>query len=108
MDKKEKIKYLDRLEKNLRSYWNDINNEFEGKTPYIWLSAIKMFLIYNKTFELDDVYVNLQKNGHGNYTVTNTKTPTKDQLRKIFSYSNPESKALFMFQLTSGQRIGQV
>lgn len=108
MDKKEKIKYLDKLEEDLTQYWIYLNNEAKGKTPYIWLSGIKMFLIQNKTFELDDVYMRLQKNGHGNYTITNTKTPTKEQLLKIFSYSNPESKALFMFQLTSGQRIGQV
>jgi len=108
MDKKEKIEYLDKLESDLTDYWKDINKQYTGKTPYVWLSAIKMFLIYNKTFELDNVYMDLQKNGHGNYAITDTKTPTKEELLKIFSYSNPESKALFMFQLTSGQRISQV
>ena len=108
MNKKQKIKYLDQLEQDLTNYWITINKDFKGKTPYIWLSAIKMFLIHNKTFELDDVYIELQKSGHGNYSVTNTQTPTKKQLLKIFSYSDPESKALFMFQITSGQRIGQV
>jgi integrase len=67
-----------------------------------------MFFIFNKTFELDNVYTDLQKSGHGNYAITNTGTPTRTQLLKIFSYSNPESKALFMFQITSGQRIGDV
>ena len=62
----------------------------------------------NKTLELDDVYISLQKSGHGNYAITETKTPTREELLRIFSYSNPESKALFMFQLTSGQRIEQV
>ena len=108
MDKKEKIKYLDNLEKDLTQYWIKINKEYTGKTPYVWLTAMKMFLIYNKTFELDDVYIKLQKNGHGNYARTHTKTPTKEQLKRIFSYSNPESKALFMFQMTTGQRIKQV
>jgi len=108
MDKEEKIKYLDRLEDDLRNYWQYLNKTAKGKTPYIWLSAIKMFLTFNKTFELDDVYIKLQKTGHGNYAITNTDTPTRKQLLKIFSYSNPESKALFMFQLTSGQRISQV
>jgi len=108
MDKKEKIDYLDKLESDLTNYWKDINKQYTGKTPYVWLSAIKMFLIYNKTFELDNVYMDLQKNGHGNYAITDTKTPTREELLKIFSYSNPESKALFMFQLTSGQRISQV
>ena len=108
LNKKQKIQYLDGLEKDLTEYWQVINEQAHGKTPYLWLTAIKMFLIHNKTFELDDVFLKLQKNGHGNYSVTNTKTPTKEQLLKIFSYSNPESKALFMFQLTSGQRIEQV
>ncbi len=108
MNKKEKIEYLDNLEKELTKYWIMINKEYKGKTPYVWLTAIKMFLVYNKTFELDNVYIKLQKNGHGNYARTNTKTPTKEQIKKIFSYSNPESKALFMFQLTTGQRINQV
>lgn len=108
LNKKEKIKYLDGIEKDLRSYWADLNKQAIGKTPYIWLSAIKMFLIMNKTLELDDVYMSLQKSGHGNYPVTDTKTPTREELLKIFSYSDPESKALFMFQLTSGQRIEQV
>ena len=108
MNVKEKIEYLDKLENDLKEYWQYLNKESTGKTPYVWLSAIKMFLINNKTFELDDVYIKLQKNGHGNYAVTNTDTPTKAQLLKIFSYSNPESKAIFMFQLTSGQRIGKV
>lgn len=108
MDKQEKIKYLDNLENELTQYWIEINKEYTGKTPYIWLSAIKMFLIFNKTFELENVYIKLQKNGHGNYARTNTKTPTKEQLKRIFSYSKPESKALFMFQLTSGQRINQI
>lgn len=103
-----KIKYLDALEKDLKNYWKQLNQEATGKTPYIWLSAIKMFLMHNKTFELDNVYSAMQKNGHGNYTVTGTKTPTREQLLKIFSYADPESKALFVFQLTSGQRIGQV
>jgi integrase len=108
LDKKEKIEYLDGIERDLRKYWIDLNKETRGKTPYVWLSAIKMFLIMNKSLELDDVYISLQKSGHGNYAVTETKTPTKEELLKIFSYSNPESKALFMFQLTSGQRIEQV
>jgi len=108
MDKKEKIEYLDKLENDFTNYWKDINKQYTGKTPYVWLSAIKMFLIYNKTFELDNVYKDLQKNGHGNYAITDTKTPTREELLRIFSYSNPESKALFMFQLTSGQRISQV
>ena len=108
MDKKEKIKYLDKIEEDLRKYWIDLNKKAKGKTPYIWLSAIKMFLIHNKTFELDNVFIDLQKNGHGNYAITNTKTPTKEQLLKIFSYSNPESKAIFMFQMVTGQRIKQV
>jgi len=108
MDKKEKITYLDGIEKDLKNYWMYLNDNSNGKTPYIWLSAIKMFLINNKTFELDDVYIKMQKNGHGNYSVTNTDIPTREELLKIFSYSNPESKAIFMFQLTSGQRIGKV
>lgn len=108
LDKDEKIVYLDALENDLKEYWKNLNKQTNGKTPYIWLSAIKMFLVTNKTFELDDVYILMQKNGHGNYAVTNTKTPTKEELLKIFSYSDPESKALFMFQLTSGQRIEQV
>jgi integrase len=108
LNKKEKIKYLDKIESDLKEYWININKETNGKTPYIWLSAIKMFLITNKSFELDDVFLKMQKNGHGNNAITNTKTPTKEELLKIFSYSNPESKALFMFQLTSGQRIDQV
>lgn len=108
MDKTEKINYLDNLEKQLTEYWKKINKEYTGKTPYVWLSAVEMFLIHNKTFELDDLYIKLQKNGHGNYARTNTKTPTKEQLKKIFSYSNPESKALFIFQMVTGQRIGQV
>ena len=108
MNVEQKIKYLDSLEKDLKEYWKYLNKESKGKTPYVWLSAIKMFLIHNKTFELDDVYMKLQRNGHGNYAVTNTDTPTREELLKIFSYSNPESKAIFMFQLTSGQRIGKV
>ena len=104
----EKIEYLDNIEKDLRKYWQGLNEETSGKTPYIWLSAIKMFLIMNNTLALDDVYIALQKSGHGNYAITETKTPTKEELLRIFSYSNPESKALFMFQLTSGQRIEQV
>jgi len=108
MDKEEKIKYLDKLEQDLTDYWKKLNEEYKGKAPYVWISAIKMFLIFNKTFELDNVYIDLQKSGHGNYTRTDTGTPTRTQLLKIFSYSNPESKALFMFQLTSGQRIGDV
>ena len=108
LNKKEKIEYLDNIEKDLRKYWVGLNKETTGKTPYIWLSAIKMFLIMNKTLELDDVYISLQKSGHGNYAITETKTPTREELLRIFSYSNPESKALFMFQLTSGQRIEQV
>jgi len=108
LNKKEKIKYLDGIEKDLSNYWIKLNKESTGKTPYIWLSAIRMFLTMNKTLELDDVYMKLQRNGHGNYAVTDTKTPTREQLLKIFSYSDPESKALFMFQLTSGQRISQI
>jgi len=108
LNKKEKIKYLDGIEKDLSNYWIKLNKESTGKTPYIWLSAIKMFLTMNKTLELDDVYMKLQRNGHGNYAVTDTKTPTREQLLKIFSYSDPESKAMFMFQLTSGQRISQI
>jgi len=108
MNKKEKIKYLDNLEKVLIAYWKKYNEESKGKTPYLWLTAIKMFLLNNKTFEMDNVFAKMSKNGHGNRAVTNTKTPMKQQLLKIFSYSNPESKALFMFQMTSGQRIDQV
>lgn len=108
LNKKEKIEYLDSIEKDLRKYWLELNKETTGKTPYVWLSAIKMFLIMSKTLELDDVYISLQRSGHGNYAITETKTPTREELLRIFSYSNPESKALFMFQLTSGQRIEQV
>lgn len=108
MNKNKKIEYLDGIEKDLRQYWIELNKQSNGKTPYVWLSAIKMFLLMNKTLELDDVYISLQKSGHGNYAITETKTPTREELLKIFSYSNPESKALFMFQLTSGQRIDQV
>ncbi len=108
MNKKQKIEYLDGIEQDLKKYWQTLNEETKGKTPYLWLSAMKMFLMMNKTFELDDVFMTLQKNGHGNYAVTNTNTPTKEEILKIFSYSNPESKALFLFQLTSGQRIEQV
>jgi len=108
MNGKSKIAYLDGLEEDFTSYWQKINKEMKGKTPYVWLSAMKMFCMFNKTFELDDVFMKLQRNGHGNYSVTKTRTPTKQELLKIFSYSNPESKALFMFQLTSGQRIEQV
>jgi len=108
LNEDKKIKYLDAIENDLKKYWIELNEQTNGKTPYIWLSAMKMFLITNKTFELDDVFLSMQKNGHGNYAITNTRTPTKEELLKIFSYSNPESKALFMFQLTSGQRLEEV
>jgi len=108
LNNKQKIEYFDGIEKDLREYWIKLNKETTGKTPYVWLSAVKMFLTMNKSLELDDVYMRLQRNGHGNYAITDTKTPTKEQLLKIFSYSNPESKAMFMFQLTSGQRINEV
>lgn len=108
MNGEEKISYLDGLEEDFKYYWQKINKEMKGKTPYVWLSAIRMFCTYNKTLELDNVYMEMQRNGHGNYAISKTRTPTKQELLKIFSYSNPESKALFMFQLTSGQRIEQV
>jgi len=108
LNNEEKIEYLDGIERDLRKYWIELNRQTTGKTPYVWLSAIKMFLLMNKTLELDDVYISLQKSGHGNYAITETRTPTREELLRIFSYSNPESKALFMFQLTSGQRIEQV
>jgi len=111
-NKKQKIKYLDKIEKDISIYWNYINyddkNKFKGKTPYLFLSAIKMFLITNNTYELDNLWIKLQKNGHGNVTQTKTDVLSKEQLKKIFSYSNPESKALFMIQITGGFRIGDV
>jgi len=112
MEKEEKLPYLDNMTKKIEKYWTYINydkkNAFKGKTPYVFLSAIKTFLISQNSLELDSLWQKLKKNGHGNHTVTNLATPTKEELIKIFNQADLEAKALFMVQLTSGLRIGKI
>jgi len=108
LEKKDKIEYLDKLEENITKYWRHINKITHGKTPYGFLSAIKMFLTHSKTFELDHLWQILQRNGHGNNSVTHYDTPTKDQLRKILSNADAESKAIILTILTSGQRENRI
>jgi len=109
---KQKKPYLEKLRKDISKYWRYINydkdNASKGKTPYVFLSAIKTFCLDQNTTGLDSLWYKLKKNGHGNHAITNTRTPTKEELLKIFNHANLEAKALFMVQLTSGQRISQI
>jgi integrase len=111
MSKKEKIQYEDKIKEDILSYWKFINEEsdrFHSKTPYAFLSPMRRLL---ETYEIvfsPEFWRNIRKNGHGNYAITDFQTPTKKQLKDILSNADCEARALFLMQMTSGQRIEQI
>lgn len=107
----DKLTYEDGIKNDIRGYWKYITEEsdkFHGKTAYPFLSAMRRFLESSEIVFSPEFWRNLRTNGNGNYAVTNFQTPTKDQLKSILSNADVEAKALFMTQLTSGQRLEQM
>ncbi len=108
MKKQNKIKYEDSIKDDILEYWKYINDKQLGKTPYIFLPAMRRFLEANEIIFSPEFWRTMRKNGHGNYAITNYQTPTKQQLKNILSNADCEDKALFLMQMTSGQRINTV
>ena len=111
MKLREKLKYEDNIKNDILGYWkymNEESNRFHGKTPYVFISAIRRLLeTYNIIFT-PEFYRQLRQNGNGNFAITDYQTPTKKQLKEILSNADCESRALFLMQMTSGQRIEQI
>jgi integrase len=105
------IAYEDKLKHDILRYWKFINeesNRFHGKTAYVFISAMKGFLEFNNTVMTPDFWSNIRRSGNGNHSITNYKTPTKQELKEILSNADVESLAIFGMQMTSGQRIEQI
>jgi|GEM_PF-2538576 len=109
MNNRKKIDYEDTIKNDILDYWKYINNEdisgFHGKTPYVFLTAIRRFLEANNIIFSPELWRIMRKNGHGNFSKTDFQTPSKPQLKDILSNADCEAKALFLMQMTSGQRI---
>jgi integrase len=111
MNTNKRITYEDNLKNDILRYWKYINEEsgrFHGKTAYPFLSAMKGFLETKEIVFPQEFWRNLRRNGTGNYAITNFQTPTKEQLKAILSNADVQSKALFIAQMTAGQRKEQV
>lgn len=111
MEKEEKIRYEDTIKNDILQYWKYMNEEsdrFHGKTPYPFVSAMRRLLETHEIVFSPEFWRNIRQNGNGNYAITDFQTPTKKQLKEILSNADCESRALFLMQMTSGQRIEQM
>ena len=111
MNKKQRIQYEDNIKNDILAYWKYLNSEssgFHGKTPYPFLSAMRRFIETHEIIFSPEFWRNIRKNGNGNYAITDFQTPTKNQLKDILSNADTEQLAIFLTQMTSGQRIEQI
>jgi len=108
MNKNKRIEYEDKIKHDIRKYWNQINqneDKFRGKTPYVFLSAIKSIIEeYGITYP-PSFWKTMRNNGNGNYALTDKYVPTQEELKQILNWGDTEDKALFLCLLATGQRI---
>jgi len=108
LTKKKEITYLDKIELDIKEYWNIINQDedkFRGKTPYVFLSAIKNLTETYKIVFPPTMWKQLRTHGNGNYALTDKYVPTQEELQQILNWGDTEDKALFICLLATGQRI---
>jgi hypothetical protein len=107
MEKKEKIKYLDNIENDIKKFNKSLENK-SGSYRKSNLSALRELLKKNKIDLGNHFWKNVRKNGNKVSRQTETETPTKEQLKKILSNADIEARAIFLTQMSSGSRLGSI
>jgi len=104
---KEKIQYLDKIEKDIKIFNKEIQNK-SGTNRKAQLSAIRNLLEFNKIELGNHFWKSTRKNGNKTGTQTDYKTLDKEQLKKVLSRADTEYKAFFLTQMTSASRIDSI
>jgi len=104
--------YFSTLKKDLKNYIvyleeNRKPETFSPKTINVSLSAFQDLLSYNEIDLPSILYKKLRKR-NGQSPVTYSKTPSKDELRLIFSNCDLELISFALIQLSSGSRSGEI
>lgn len=103
----ERIAQMTIYENNIEDFWLDIKETDAPKTIHVKLSAIKSLLRKNR-IELDQVFWDDINNLSTNIKTTRDMEPTKEIVRQILNQGDVKSRALFLAQLSSGMRIGEL
>ncbi|MEM5831305.1 MAG: tyrosine-type recombinase/integrase [candidate division WOR-3 bacterium] len=95
--------------KDLINFCNFLNNK-TPKTAYTYLASIKSFLNYFLNIELTKKQNRILRSRlpKGNRARTIEGDLTREKLKKILEHCNLKAKALFLFLLSSGIRIGEL
>ena len=111
IDRKELIKYKNKIQNDLLNYVNHLNTLDKKPSPStynIWKASMKKLLKSYK-ITLDDPFLeDLSRLIPKNETVTSYIISTKKEYETIFSYLDNQGKALFLTQLSSGSRIEEI
>jgi integrase len=94
---------------NLRKFLNSLDGK-PSKTIAVYTAAVKMFFQDHKVKLEDNDWRKLRRRGFMPKRVkaqTRDKKPTKTQLKQILNYADIKGRALFLFLVSSGARIGE-
>jgi integrase len=107
-------KYIEEVKKG-RDYFKDLINyssflnEKTPKTAFTYLASVKSFLNYFLNIELTKKQNRILKSRlpKGNRARTIEDDLTKEKLKKILEHCDLKGRALFLFLLSSGTRVGE-
>lgn len=103
----DKIRQMTIYENDIEEFWLHIKKTDAPKTIHVKLSAIKSVLRKNR-IELDQVFWDDINNLSTNVKVTRDMEPTKEIIQQVLNQGDVKSRALFLAQLSSGMRIGEL
>ena len=95
--------------KDMKRFLNSLNGS-PSKTIAAYTAAVKVFFTDHSIKLEDNSWRKLRRRGFLPKRVraeTRDKTPTKDMLKKILNYADIKARAMILFLVSSGARIGE-
>lgn len=107
MKDKERYKVTDRYEEDIDDYYNSFV-DLAPKTQALNITALKTFFRRNKIRLSDFYWDNKGAKATGKSSISESKTPTPMDLKKILSHGDTKSRSIFLIQASSGMRLSEV
>lgn len=107
MKDKERYKVTDRYEEDIDDYYVSLE-DLAPKTIALNITALKTFFRRNKIKLSDFYWDDKGAKATGRSSISESKTPTPMDLKKILSHGDTKSRSIFLIEATSGMRLNEV
>jgi integrase len=97
------------IEKDLEGYFNALVQEHPILSTASYIAPVKQYLIYcNKETKALDFWDKLAKRTKGQEPNSDKAKLNRNDLREILNHGDIRAKALYLMQISSGRRIGEI